>query len=205
MSEKAEFEVKVWRDDGEGRNRIQVFGADGFHCGDTGEPNSKDEELSCTLKNLYYAIERIADLENQLQARASADSDGKRNNAEPVAYRVTGSYTNQPFRDESTARRYCRGLLSSDPEGGYEVEPLYPDPAQGREQWVYCSYRLPSLAHPFDCWYSADNDTPVLLSPESVAKNYGYGNAPRAKWMCSGLKRPNPPQPQPSGEDEREE
>ena len=50
---------------------------------------------------------------------------------EPVAYRVTGSYTDLPFKDESSAKAYCRGLLSGDPEGGYRITPLYaaPQPA----------------------------------------------------------------------------
>lgn len=55
---------------------------------------------------------------------------------EPVAYRVTGSYTDLPFKDESSAKAYCRGLLSGDPEGGYRITPplrrpaaLFPPPA----------------------------------------------------------------------------
>jgi len=58
-----DFKVEVQRDSGKGVNRIKVSDAEGFLCGDTGELSSADEDLSCTLKNLYFAIERIADLE----------------------------------------------------------------------------------------------------------------------------------------------
>lgn len=43
----------------------------------------------------------------------------------PVAWRVTGNYTDQPFKDESSADAYMHGLLSSDPDGGYCKTPLY--------------------------------------------------------------------------------
>lgn len=44
----------------------------------------------------------------------------------PVAWRVTGNYTDQPFKDESSADAYLSGLLTTDPDGGYMKSPLYP-------------------------------------------------------------------------------
>lgn len=43
---------------------------------------------------------------------------------EVVAWRVTGNYTDLPFKDESLADAYLGGLLKSDPDGGYKKTPL---------------------------------------------------------------------------------
>jgi len=47
---------------------------------------------------------------------------------QPVAYRVTGNYTDTAMTHKSSAESYCRGLLTTDPEGGYRVSPLYAEP-----------------------------------------------------------------------------
>ena len=43
---------------------------------------------------------------------------------EPVAWMVYGNYTRQPFGMLSSAEAYMRGLLKSDPDGGYHIRPL---------------------------------------------------------------------------------
>lgn len=59
----------------------------------------------------------------------SSQSNGSDCVAEPVAWRVTGSYTDVPFRDKRSAEAYCGGLLDTDPDGGYTVSPAYAQPA----------------------------------------------------------------------------
>ena len=43
---------------------------------------------------------------------------------EVVAWMVYGNYTRQPFGMLSSAEAYMRGLLKSDPDGGYHIRPL---------------------------------------------------------------------------------
>jgi len=43
----------------------------------------------------------------------------------PEAFMVLGNYTAQPFRSKESAEAYLKGLLATDPEGGYTVKPLY--------------------------------------------------------------------------------
>jgi len=45
-----------------------------------------------------------------------------------VAWLFTGNYTKQAFAIRESAEAYARGLLTTDPEGGYEVKPLYLSP-----------------------------------------------------------------------------
>lgn len=80
------------------------------------------------------------------------------------------------------------------PEKYKAVKLPQPHPPAKVPEWIKCSERLPSEDHPFECWYSSSGEAPSLMSPGSVSWNYAHGNAPDAKWMCSGLKRPNPPQ-----------
>ena len=49
---------------------------------------------------------------------------------EVVAWMVYGNYTRQPFGMLCSAEAYMRGLLQSDPDGGYHIRPLrYATPA----------------------------------------------------------------------------
>ena len=53
---------------------------------------------------------------------------------ETVAWMVYGNYTRQPFGMLSSAEAYMRGLLQSDPDGGYHIRPLrYATPAPAQE------------------------------------------------------------------------
>lgn len=47
---------------------------------------------------------------------------------EAVAWRVTGEFTDLPFKDASAADAYISGLLKTHPEGGYKKSPLYAAP-----------------------------------------------------------------------------
>ena len=56
---------------------------------------------------------------------------------EPVAWMVHGNYTRQPFGMLSSAEAYMRGLLKSDPDGGYHIRPLrYTTPAPAPAQEI---------------------------------------------------------------------
>ena len=64
---------------------------------------------------------------------------------EPVAWMVYGNYTRQPFGMLSSAEAYMRGLLKSDPDGGYHIRPLRyatpaPAPAITYDQWQQHEY-----------------------------------------------------------------
>ena len=68
------------------------------------------------------------------------DAEMEHNNApavpqgEPVAWMVYGNYTRQPFGMLCSAEAYMRGLLKSDPDGGYHIRPLrYATPAPAQE------------------------------------------------------------------------
>jgi hypothetical protein len=78
--------------------------------------NGTGHELFC-----FHSLDSFAsEIEAELSRRAQEAQAAK-----PVAWRVTGNYTDQPFKDESSADAYLRGLLSSDPDGGYAKSPLY--------------------------------------------------------------------------------
>lgn len=47
---------------------------------------------------------------------------------QPVAWRVTGNFTDLPFKNESSADAYMSGLLANDPNGGYKKLPLFAAP-----------------------------------------------------------------------------
>jgi hypothetical protein len=59
----------------------------------------------------------------QARARLNASRD-----VVQVAYRVTGAYTDCAFTHKSSAEAYLSGLLSSDPDGGYQITGLYAAP-----------------------------------------------------------------------------
>ena len=76
-----------------------------------------------------------------------------------------------------------------------------PTPATTPEtEWVKCAQTLPAKDHPFQCWYCPvpDSKSPnvVLTSARAVRNMFSTGNAPDARWMCSGINVPTPPQEQ---------
>lgn len=90
---------------------------------------------------------------------------------EPVAWMVYGNYTRQPFGMLSSAEAYMRGLLKSDPDGGYHIRPLRyatPAPAPAQEVgltdgWISVGDRLPDgeLGYPAIEFYNEDLRNPT--------------------------------------------
>ena len=77
---------------------------------------------------------------------------------EPVAWMVYGNYTRQPFGMLSSAEAYMRGLLKSDPDGGYHIRPLrYATPASAPAQYKDSTPQLSVGESSFESWFESYN------------------------------------------------
>lgn len=63
-------------------------------------------------------------------------------------------------------------------------------------EWVKCADRLPRANHPYMVWLSPEGQGVSLFTAKAVNDLFNNGSIPSGSWMCSGLKRPAPPQEQ---------
>ena len=96
---------------------------------------------------------------------------------EPVAWMVYGNYTRQPFGMLSSAEAYMRGLLKSDPDGGYHIRPLRyatpaPAPAPAQERCSTCGYLTSEREH-LGCLRRAVKDLDIATGGPYDAQEVG--------------------------------
>ena len=90
---------------------------------------------------------------------------------------VYGNYTRQPFGMLSSAEAYMRGLLKSDPDGGYHIRPLRyatpaPAPAPAQERCSTCGYLTSEREH-LGCLRRAVKDLDIATGGPYDAQEVG--------------------------------
>lgn len=80
---------------------------------------------------------------------------------EPVAWMVYGNYTRQPFGMLSSAEAYMRGLLKSDPDGGYHIRPLR-----------YATPAAPEQTVPSVVWIVSNKTSSTVFATEEFAQKF---------------------------------
>ena len=92
---------------------------------------------------------------------------------EVVAWMVYGNYTRQPFGMLCSAEAYMRGLLKSDPDGGYHIRPLrYATPAPAQERCSTCGYLTSEREH-LGCLRRAVKDLDIATGGPYDAQGVG--------------------------------
>ena len=92
---------------------------------------------------------------------------------ETVAWMVCGNYTRQPFGMLCSAEAYMRGLLKSDPDGGYHIRPLrYATHAPAQERCSTCGYLTSEREH-LGCLRRAVKDLDIATGGPYDAQGVG--------------------------------
>ena len=118
----------------------------------------KDGKQWCTFGPSHNQITHWARINTPGQTSAPAPAVPQ---GEPVAWMVYGNYTRQPFGMLSSAEAYMRGLLKSDPDGGYHIRPLR-----------YATPAAPEQTVPSVVWIVSNKTSSTVFATEEFAQKF---------------------------------